>query len=97
LLYEGPNTALDAEIARVKALMGKPEAAISLLKQRRELSPVAAARVHSALGDNDGALARIEEACTGRDWYISDLKQDCRLDGLRSDLRFRSLLATVGI
>lgn len=96
LLYEGSNSALDAEIVRVKALMGKPESAISLLR-RRELSPIVAARVLCALGDKDGALARIREACTKRDWYVSDLKQDCRFDGLRSDSRFKALLASVGI
>jgi len=35
------------------------------------------------------ASTYVEEACARRDWFVSDLKQDYRLDCLRSDSRFQ--------
>jgi DNA-binding winged helix-turn-helix (wHTH) protein len=103
LLNAGPKFGLLWDIAYVHALAGRRENAIRLLTRIEGVpsglydSPVSLAKVLAALGDKDRAMDNIEGACAARDWYISGLKRDCRLDPLRSDSRFRRVLSQVGI
>ena len=103
LFSPGAQVALHADMAYVHALTGRADAAAKFLTwaQRRPLGqpvlPIDVARIYLALGNKERAIDCLEEACARRDWYISDLKQDIRLDPLRTVPRFRSLLTRVGV
>jgi hypothetical protein len=51
---------------------------------------------HAALGDHDGAIAKLEEAFAIRERHIIMIKVDPRLDELRDDPRFKELYEKVG-
>jgi hypothetical protein len=103
LLNEEHTLSFLAEIAYVQAVAGNRNSAANLLSRIRSksggqhVSLVSIAMIHAALGNRHQALDYIEEACAGRDWYVSGLKQDSRLDPLRSESRYRSVLVRVGI
>ena len=103
LLNEEHTPGFLADIAYVQAMAGNRDEAVNLLARTRSKSGdrhsslISIAIIHAALGNRHRALGYIEEACTRRDWYVSGLKQDGRLDPLRNDSRFRSVLMRVGI
>jgi hypothetical protein len=62
------------------------------------VSPCLIATPYAALGDKDTAFKSLEKACLEKSldisWY---LKADLRIDNLRSDLRYESLLRRMGL
>ena len=103
LLYDAPQTGLLADLAYLEAAAGNQDHARSLLERlqvlarRQPVSFVSLARIHAALGNRDRALDCLEQACADRDSSLSALKQDHRLDPLRTTRRFRRVLSEVGI
>jgi DNA-binding winged helix-turn-helix (wHTH) protein/Tfp pilus assembly protein PilF len=96
LLYNAPQTGLLADLAYLEVVAGNHDRARTLL-QRLPSSSVSIAQVHAALGNQDRALDVLEQACANRDWSLSALKQDYRLDSLRPSPRYRRVLKHVGI
>jgi len=103
LLYNAPQAGLLAELAYLDAAAGRKDSAGRMLGRlrlpagRQDVSLVAIAQIHAALGDKDRALDCLEQACANRDWALSALKQDYRLDPVRSERRYRKVLTEVGI
>ena len=103
LLNEGPKFGLLAEIAYVQATAGNRDNAVNLLARIRSrpgtqhVSLISIAMIHAALGSRHRALDCIDGACAGRDWGVSVLKRDSRLDPLRTAPQYRSVLVRVGI
>ena len=63
----------------------------------REISPYAVATIYAGLGEKQKAFELLEKAYQEKSVELSwSLKADPRLDSLRSDARFRSLLRRVG-
>jgi serine/threonine protein kinase len=67
--------------------------AVMALAQKQFVSPYGIASYHAVTGDNDRALEWLERAYAERDGTLVWLKVHPRLDGLRSEPRFRDLLA----
>ncbi len=55
------------------------------------------ASIYAALGDKDKALAELENAYAGRDWYLHRLKVDPFWDPLRDDPRFKDMLKRLNL
>jgi hypothetical protein len=68
---------------------------LAALARQRYVSPMARAIAHVGLGENDVAIAFIEEAVARFDPWASYLAVDPVLDELREDPRFRQLLGLV--
>jgi tetratricopeptide (TPR) repeat protein len=103
LLYDAPQIGLLAELAYLEAAAGNKDRTGSLLERLQllaggqQMSFVSIAQIHAALGNKDRALDCLEQACVNRDWSLSSLKQDMRLDPLRTTHRYRRVLTEVGI
>ena len=88
---------------RQYAAAGNPERAHSALQRlqspagRQHISQLSVAQIYTTLGNRDRALDCLEQACRNREWSLSALKQDPRLDPLRSSPRYRKVLAQVGL
>jgi len=67
------------------------------LAKERYVTPYGVALVHAGLGEKDQALVWLDRALEDRSHWLVWLKLDPRLDTLRSDHRFRSLLLAVGL
>jgi TolB-like protein/DNA-binding winged helix-turn-helix (wHTH) protein/Tfp pilus assembly protein PilF len=67
------------------------------LAKHRYVSKYERAVVLAGLAENDEALASLEQAFQERSSWMTKLNVDHRLDGLRGDARFSSLLRRVGI
>ncbi len=99
----GGSTVTVGGLGYVYAAAGRHAEARKVLAQLRELSarrhvsPYILATVHAGLGERDRALALLEKAFEERDYLLVMLKVDPRLDRLRADARFRSLLGRVGL
>jgi serine/threonine protein kinase/tetratricopeptide (TPR) repeat protein len=65
---------------------------LSALTKKTYVPSYPVAAIYAALGEKDEALARLERAYEERDAWLDYLGLDPRLDGLRSDPRFASLL-----
>jgi tetratricopeptide (TPR) repeat protein len=65
--------------------------------ERRHVSPYLVATLHAGLGEHDRAFAWLEKAYEERDYLLVMLKVDPRLDTLRREARFASLLRRVGL
>ena len=61
------------------------------------VSPVALARIHIGLGENDEALAELERAYETRAYRIVTLDVETRWDPIRAEPRFRDLRQKVGL
>jgi hypothetical protein len=78
---------------------GEKEEALKILcdleetSRRRHVSPYWLSMVRTALGDHDAAFALLREGIEERDVWMVWLKVEPRLDPLRSDPRFPSLIA----
>ena len=102
--YDSSATVLrSAMIARMHAVLGRPEEArriLNQLLQRAEnqyVNSYAIALIYVALNDKENALACLEKAYDERGIELGgdtgSLKIDPRLDPLRGDPRFQNLLA----
>jgi len=94
----GDHPVVLAELGRTYALSGRRKEAlrargrIEALSKRSYVSSYWAAALSVALGDNDQALARLEQAHAERDAWLIFLNGDPRFDAVRSDPRFQALL-----
>jgi len=83
-------------MAHTFAVSGRTDKARALLaelhKEKRYLSPYSVAAVHVALGEHDVAFERLEEAYRTRDRGMVWVKVAPRLDPIRPDPRFSSIL-----
>jgi tetratricopeptide (TPR) repeat protein len=61
------------------------------------VSPYSVANIYIALGDPDQAFAWLERAFQDRDRMMVNLRVHPRLDPLRADARFASLLARMNL
>ena len=92
-----------ASLAHVLAEAGRKDEAEKLLvelndlSQRRYVSAYDLALIHVGLGENDRAFEMLERAYEERSSGLSWLKVDPRLNTLRSDPRFASLMSRVGL
>jgi serine/threonine-protein kinase len=97
------GTSIEAEIAHAYASAGRKEEARQALERLKEAAKtryVSAGRlalVHVALGENDQAFALLEEAYRERSDSLVVIKVEPRLDPLRPDPRFASLMKRVGL
>jgi len=91
------------ELAYARARAGdtaEAKAVLQNLQQRAELAYVPAydfAIVHTALGETEQALAWLQRAYDEHAWALFVLGVEPRLDPLRSDSRFQSILSKVGL
>jgi tetratricopeptide (TPR) repeat protein len=78
----------------VYALSGKKSDAPKIIRELETVSDdkYLIAVVYAALGEKDQAFEYLQKACEERSSWMSYLKVDPRLDSLRSDPRFKSLL-----
>jgi Tfp pilus assembly protein PilF len=92
------NSLYSRRLAHAYAVAGKPDEARKMLKQilaaskKQFFSPVMIALVYVGLQEHDTAFEWLEKAFQSRDARCYRLKVDPRLDPLRSDPRFHSLL-----
>jgi hypothetical protein len=61
------------------------------------LEPYQIACIHAALGNRDRAIEFLNMAYLQHDGQLEFMATDPDLDSLRSDLRFRELLAKLGL
>jgi DNA-binding winged helix-turn-helix (wHTH) protein len=87
----------------VQAVSGRKDEALATLGELKRLAteryvtPYGIALVYAALADKDQALNWLDRALDDRSHWLVWLKLDPRLDTLRSDQRFKSLLLGVGL
>jgi TolB-like protein/Tfp pilus assembly protein PilF/DNA-binding winged helix-turn-helix (wHTH) protein len=92
-----------ASLGQVLGDSGRRQEARRLLKELEErsahryISPCLIALVQIGLGENDRALASLEQGYAARDQWMLYLNVDPHLDDLRSDPRFKDLLRRVGL
>jgi tetratricopeptide (TPR) repeat protein len=93
----GPR--LLAAAAYVHAVAGNKDHAARLLARVPEksrharVSYISLATALAALGDKHHAVDNIEAAFAEHEWFAPALDRDCAVDTLRTDSRFRGLLA----
>jgi len=91
------------ELARDYALAGRSAEARQALqdilnhKQNVYVLPYGIAVAYAALGEKDKAFEQLENAFTQRSFFMDFLKTDPRLDTLRPDPRFASLLSRMNL
>jgi TolB-like protein/Tfp pilus assembly protein PilF len=92
-----------ASLAHAYAVIGRRAEAEKILRdlERKSksgyVSPYMIATIYAGLGDKDRAFEFLEKAFQERCWDIAwALKPDLRIDSLRSDARFQTLLRRVG-
>jgi tetratricopeptide (TPR) repeat protein len=92
-----------AALGRAYAQAGNRAQALRIVNDLRVQSkhryvlPDGLASIYAALGDNDRALAQLEQAYAERTDAVPLLKVDPRMDPLRADPRFADLLRRVGL
>ena len=97
------DAVIDSDIGHLYAAAGRrreAEAILAELERKRARSYVSSfelALIHAGLGDRTKALAEIEQAYNERSDMLVYLGVDPRLDGLRSEPRFRELLRRMAI
>ncbi|HZS09566.1 MAG TPA: tetratricopeptide repeat protein [Blastocatellia bacterium] len=97
----GP-TMTRADIGHLYAVWGRRAEAGQVLEElirKSEQSYVSAydvAVIYAGLGETEQAFAWLDKAVEQRPFWLCWLKLDPRLDGLRQDPRFRSLLQRIG-
>jgi len=86
------------EVARFYVLTGKQSEARKVLAglekqwEQKHVGAYNIAEVYAALDDKDRAFEWLDRAFDDRTYWISSLKVDPSMDGLRSDPRFQTLL-----
>jgi TolB-like protein/Tfp pilus assembly protein PilF len=98
--YQAAGSRLGA--ARAHALRGRPGLARALLAEleatkEHYVSPVEPAILHAALGENDAAFVKLEEAVRTRVPTLSHIKVDRVWQPLRSDPRYADLLRRMNL
>jgi TolB-like protein/Flp pilus assembly protein TadD len=97
------NSEAIGSIGYVAALSGDTAKARAVLHELKTLSsqhyvpPFSVAMVHSALGEQNEALALLEKACDEHDVRVTLLKVDPRWDSLRANSRFAAILKRIGL
>jgi eukaryotic-like serine/threonine-protein kinase len=92
-----------AGLAHAYAIAGKKQQAQETLAKlmgtakHRYVSPVNVAAIYAGLGDKDQAFEWLEKAFQERSFWLIYLRWEPRLDPLRSDPRFSSLLHRIGL
>jgi adenylate cyclase len=90
-------------LANIYATAGRKEEARKIIEDMDEQTVLvgndyrAMALVYTALGDNDKAFEWLEKSYAQHDESLSSLKVDPKMDPLRSDPRFSSLLKRIGL
>lgn len=91
------------DLAYALATAGNRDQALQLLQEMHDSSqykrvpPHSFALAHAGLGNIESALEWLERACNERSDFVTYLKVDRRLDGLRHEPQFESLLTRVGL
>lgn len=99
----GSLTGRIASLGHAYAMAGRKNEAREILSRLKELSghgyvsPYHTALVYVALGEQDKAFSWLEKSYDDHFWMMAFLKVDPRLDPLRSDPRFSSLLRRIGL
>jgi hypothetical protein len=91
---------MEAFLGHVHAVSGQREEAVKLareLSRRPGVSTYNLAVIYAGLADKEQALVWLERAYTERSSWLTLLKTDPRLDGLRPDPRFQDLMRRVGL
>jgi tetratricopeptide (TPR) repeat protein len=70
---------------------------LSRLSKVRHVSALSFALIYTGLGDNEKALCWLERAGEERYFRVLTIKIDPRFDSLRSESRFKALLAEMGL
>jgi len=97
------NAMFRADLCYLYGRAGMEEEARGILAQTEEaaktehISPVAVAGMCSCLGEVDRAMEWLERAFAERSPYLTSLRVERWFDGMRSDPRFRALLARIGL
>jgi TolB-like protein/Tfp pilus assembly protein PilF len=92
-----------AALAHAYAIAGKRAESRNQLEflrneaRQRYISPYSIGLIYAALEDTDRAFEWFEQAFKDRDEMLTHLNVDPRLDDLRSDPRFKNLVARVGL
>jgi eukaryotic-like serine/threonine-protein kinase len=103
LAISGENTFAISGLAHAYGSSNQRAQAQRLLQQLKELSkkryvaPSDFALIYVGLGEKDEAFKWLQKASQERCWYMVLLNVDPRLDALRSDARFQSLVRGVGL
>jgi TolB-like protein/Tfp pilus assembly protein PilF len=85
------------------AISGRRAEALAVLAElqetgkRKYVAPFFMALIYAGLGESERAFEWLEKAYECRSWGLLWLKVDPRLDSLRSDERFTSLLRRIGL
>jgi TolB-like protein/DNA-binding winged helix-turn-helix (wHTH) protein/Tfp pilus assembly protein PilF len=93
-----------AALAHAYAAVGRSVEAVKLLRDLERnpgtgyVSPYLVATIYAGLANKDKAFEFLERAYQERCWDIAwQIKADLRIDNLRSDPRFQSLLRRIGL
>ncbi len=70
---------------------------LSEIEKEKYVPSYPVATIYAALGDKEQAMARLERAYNERDSWMDYLGLDPRLDSLRSDTRFATLLRRMNL
>jgi len=103
LTSAGSNPLWSGFLGQVYAAVGKTEDALQILLElraqsaKRYVPPVAFAILHAGLGNLDDAFHWLEKAADEHDGLLIYLKVGSAFDNLRSDRRFPTFLARVGL
>lgn len=84
----------------VSGKRGEAQKVLDEFKERSKREHVSAyfiALIYVGLGEKDQALQWLDKAYQDREFFIPRLKDDLRLDILRSDPRFQDLVRRVGL
>jgi tetratricopeptide (TPR) repeat protein len=101
--FNDDNPEVLASLGRVFALSGEVGKARALLKKmtsrswERYIAPYHIALLYVSLGEKDRAFEWLEKSYQERDCDLGLIKVDPRIDTLRDDQRFPSLLQRVGL
>ena len=70
---------------------------LTVLAETSYFSPYNLATIHRGLGEVDAAFVWLEKAVEGRSSSMAWLKVANEYDGVRTDPRFKSLVARIGL
>jgi DNA-binding winged helix-turn-helix (wHTH) protein/tetratricopeptide (TPR) repeat protein len=99
----GRSPEVTSSLGRIQALLGKKDEAQAAIDELLRMSadgyvqPIFIAVIYSALGDKDRAYDWLERAYDAHDGDLCMLGVDPRLDNMREDPRFMSLLQRIGL
>ncbi|MEJ7615886.1 MAG: winged helix-turn-helix domain-containing protein [Pyrinomonadaceae bacterium] len=99
----GNDPSILGDLGYVYAVAGRKEEALKILEELKDLSRrrfvpnESMILIYAALGDNDLAFELLEKEYEAGSDYISSIKNDPRLNRIRSDVRFTELLRRAGL